>query len=118
MAKEIISVKSIMNSIVPITRFNRGEASKIFDEVEENGFKVVLKNNSPACVLVKPKLYEAMVEALEDYALYFEAEKRTKNAKTEGYISFDQVMTNLGIEESDLDDIEVELTNELDSEIY
>lgn len=99
-----------MNSIVPITRFNRGEASKIFDEVKENGIKLVLKNNSPACVLVKPKLYEAMVEALEDYALYFEAEKRIRNAEEEEeYISFDQVMTNLGIEESDLDDIEVEI---------
>lgn len=102
-----------MNSIVPITRFNRGEASKIFDEVKENGIKLVLKNNSPACVLVKPKLYEAMVEALEDYALYFEAEKRIRNAEEEEeeeeYISFDQVMTNLGIEESDLDGIEVEI---------
>ena len=99
-----------MNSIVPITRFNRGEASKIFDEVKENGIKLVLKNNSPACVLVKPKLYEAMVEVLEDYALYFEAEKRIRNAEEEEeYISFDQVMTNLGIEESDLDGIEVEI---------
>lgn len=109
MAKNIISVNNIMNSIVPITRFNRGEASKIFDEVEENGFKVVLKNNTPACVLVTPKLYEEMVEALEDYALYFEAEKRIKNAEDEEYISIGQVMANLGIEESDLDGIEVEI---------
>lgn len=60
---------------------------------------------------MKPKLYEAMVEALEDYALYFEAEKRIRNAEEEEeeYISFDQVMTNLGIEESDLDGIEVEI---------
>ena len=109
MGKETISVKSIMNAIIPITRFNRGEASKIFEEVNENGFKVVIKNNAPACVLVQPDRYEAMVEALEDYALYFEAEKRIKNSERDGFISSDRVMTNLGISESDLDDVEVEI---------
>ena len=29
-----MSVMGIMNSIVPITRFNKGEANRIFDEVE------------------------------------------------------------------------------------
>lgn len=95
-----------MDAIVPITRFNRGEASRIFDEVKESGFKIVLKNNTPACVLVQPERYEAMVEALEDYALYFEAEKRMKNAESEGFISSGKVYADLGIKESDLDDIE------------
>jgi len=109
MGKEAVSIKSIMDAIVPITRFNRGEASKIFDEVNENGFKVVLKNNIPACVLVQPDRYEAMVEALEDYALYFEAEKRMKNAENEGFIPSERVYADLGINESDLDNIEVEI---------
>ncbi len=102
-------MKSIMDMIVPITRFNRGEASKIFDEVDEKGFKLVLKNNVLACVLVQPERYEAMVEALEDYALYFEAERRTKSAESEGFISSEKVYADLGINESDLDDIEVEI---------
>lgn len=109
MGKEIVSVKSITDAIVPITRFNRGEASKIFEEVNENGFKVVLKNNVPTCVLVQPERYEAMVQALEEYALYFEAEKRMKNAESEGFISSEKVYADLGINESDLDDIEVEI---------
>ena len=29
-----VSILNIMNSMVPISRFNKGEASKIFDEVE------------------------------------------------------------------------------------
>jgi antitoxin StbD len=93
-----------MSSIVPISRFNRGEASKIFDEVSENGVKVVLKNNVPACVLVTPERYEEMVEMLEDYALFFEAEKRMKNASSKGFISQQQVFDELGLSESDLDD--------------
>ena len=109
MGKKIVSAKNIMDTIVPITRFNRGEASRIFDEVKESGFKIVLKNNTPACVLVQPERYEAMVEALEDYALYFEAEKRMKNAESKGFLSSEKVYTNLGIKESELDDIEVEI---------
>lgn len=109
MRNKSISMKNIMDSIVPITRFNRGEASKIFEEVSEYGFKVVLKNNAPACVLVQPDRYEAMVEALEDYALFFEAEKRIKNADKEGFISYEDVLADLGISESDVDDAEVEI---------
>ena len=105
----LLSVKNIMDTIVPITRFNRGEASKIFDEVSEHGFKVVLKNNTPACVLVNPERYEAMVEALEDYALYFEAKKRIDAAEKNGFLSEKQVLDALGIDESDLEDIEVDM---------
>lgn len=109
MKKDNVSVKDILGSIVPITRFNRGEAGKIFDEVNESGFKVVLKNNTPACILVQPERYEAMVEALEDYALYFEAEKRMRNTTHDGFLSSDEVLANLGISESDLDGVEVEI---------
>lgn len=102
------SIREIMDAIVPITRFNRGEASKIFDEVGARGVKVVLKNNTPACVLVKPERYDEMVEALEDYALFFEAERRSKagEAKT---LSHADVMKELGIRRKDLEDVEVEI---------
>src|SRR6266498_3966734 len=95
------SVKNIMGTLVPITRFNRGEASKIFDEVSETGVKIVLKNNVPVGVLVAPEQYEAMVEMLEDYALMFEAENRMKNAEAEGLIPHEQVMNSLVISEAD-----------------
>lgn len=101
------SVGTIMDTIVPITRFNRGEASKIFDEVAARGVKIVLKNNLPACVLVQPERYEAMVEALEDYALYFEAERRTK--RPEQTVSYTEVMQDLGITDAEVNDAEVEL---------
>jgi Phd_YefM. len=109
MNNENISIKDVMGSIVPITRFNKGEASKIFDEVNERGMKVVLKNNTPACVLLNPDKYESMIEALEDYALYFEAEKRMKNAEINGFIPEKDIMTELGITEDDLNDIDVEI---------
>ena len=71
-----ISILNIMNSMVPISRFNKGEASKIFDEVESSGTKIVVKNNQPACVLLSPAQYESLMEMLSDSLLYTEAEKR------------------------------------------
>jgi antitoxin StbD len=109
MTNQNLSVRRLMKSIVPITRFNRGEASKIFEEVSETGIKIVLKNNVPVGVIVKPEKYEEMVEILEDYALYFEAENRMKNVRDEDLVSNEQVLATLGINEADLDDSDVEI---------
>ncbi|MBI9048658.1 MAG: hypothetical protein JEZ00_04525 [Anaerolineaceae bacterium] len=99
-----LSLKAVTDAIVPITRFNRGEANKIFAEVKTSGSKIVLKNNVPACVLVDPVRYEEMVDMLEEYALFFEAEERMERAKQTGFLTQEQVLKNLGIDESELDD--------------
>ena len=56
----------VMKAIVPIKRFNKGEANQIFDEVESGGTKIVMKNNRPACVLMSPGQYESLIEMLSD----------------------------------------------------
>lgn len=96
----------MLNSIVPISRFNKGEASKIFDEVNKNGYKIVVKNNKPACVLITPETYQEMVEALDNYKLYIEAEKRMKNAAKQDFVSEEEVMRKFGITQEDLDTID------------
>jgi len=106
-----LSIKNIMNQIIPISRFNRGEANKIFDEVKETGVKAVLKNNIRVGVIVEPEQYDEMVELLEDYALFFEAEQRMIKAEKEGFLSQQQVMEFQEITETDLDnteDVEIE----------
>jgi len=92
-----ISIIGVVNSLVPISRFNKGEANKIFEEVRETGFKIVLKNNSPACVLITPELYEEMLETIENCRLLVEAEKRMENAKAEDFISSEKAIEELGI---------------------
>ncbi len=74
-----MSVMEMMKAMVPITRFNKGEASRIFDEVEASGTKIVMKNNKPACILMSPEQYESLMEMLSDYILLDEAKKRTQN---------------------------------------
>lgn len=104
-----LSLKNVMNSIVPISRFNRGEANKIFEEVSKTGVKVVLKNNVPVGVLVEPERYDEMLEMLEDFSLFFEAELRMKKIEQSGLISEKQIMEDLEISASDLEDIDVEI---------
>lgn len=104
-----VSINEMMNMMVPVSRFNKGEASKIFEEVKETGIKLAIKNNTPACVLITPDEYSSMVEALEDYALFVEAEKRMKNFDRTEAITQEEVLSKLGITESELDDVDVEI---------
>ena len=96
--------KNLMDSLVPITRFNKGEASRIFDEVSRSGTKIVLKNNTPACVLMDPKQYEEMLEQLEDYSLIVDSIKRLDH--NEDTADFSEVLCSLGISEEQLEGFE------------
>ncbi len=104
-----ISVKEMLNSIVPISRFNKGEANKIFNEVNNSGYKIVIKNNKPTCVLISPEKYEKMMETIEDYKLFVDAEKRMRSASEADFISHEQLMKTLNIQKGELKDIEVEI---------
>jgi antitoxin StbD len=103
------SIVSMMKAMIPITRFNRGEANKIFDEVEASGYKVVVKNNKPACVLVSPENYEALMEMLSDYRLLLEAQRRMEHFDRADVKTQDEVMRELGLTDADLDDVNVEI---------
>ena len=104
-----MTVDNVLNSIVPISRFNKGEASKIFDEVKNGGFKIVVKNNVPTCVLITPEKYQELMEKVENYNLLTIAVKRMENVKNSDFIASQEVMNEFQIEQSDLDDIEVEI---------
>ncbi|MFL0198694.1 type II toxin-antitoxin system prevent-host-death family antitoxin [Clostridium sp. WILCCON 0269] len=99
-------MRDMLNSIVPISRFNKGEASKIFEEVNKTGYKIVVKNNKPACVLITPKQYQKMVETIEDYELMIETEKRLKNENNMECYSMEDVMKQHGIRQEELDNIQ------------
>jgi len=99
----------VMRSMVPVSRFNKGEAAKIFDEVSRTGMKVAIKNNKPTCVLLSPERYESLVEYIEDLELLIETERRID----EGGDTYTQeeVMQRLGITQADIDaaeDVDIE----------
>lgn len=84
------------DKIVSISRFNRGEANKIFKEVKEFGTKFVFKNNMPECVLISPEQYEELLESIIDYELYIQATERLNNPDSKVYSS-DEVEKMLGL---------------------
>ena len=104
-----MSLVGMMNSMVPITRFNKGEANKIFDEVENSGMKIVVKNNKPACVLLSPEQYENLMEMLSDAVMYAEAEKRMAANDDSENISHKALLDELGISEADLATVDVDI---------
>lgn len=98
---------NILNTVIPISRFNKGEANKIFDEVSTTGTKIVLKNNKPACVLISPQEYEQMLEQIENYYLLIEAQKRIETANKT--ITQEELLNDLGISQGDIDSAEVDI---------
>ena len=97
----------VLDALVPITRFNRGEANKIFDEVRESGYKIVVKNNKPACVMLTPERYQEMVEMIEDQYLLALAEERMKNDTGKTY-TFEEILAEDGLTMDDLEDVPME----------
>lgn len=84
------------DKIVSISRFNKGEANRIFKEVKEFGTKFVFKNNMPECVLLSPEQYEELMEKIIDYELYIEAMERLNDTNSKLYSS-DEVEAMLGL---------------------
>ncbi len=101
----VLNTVNVLDSIVPISRFNKGEANKIFSDVKKSGISIVVKNNVPECILMSPQSYHKMMEEYEDALLAAEAAKRL--AQNVEYASHEDVMKKLGLKETDLDDVEV-----------
>lgn len=91
---------------VPITRFNRGQAGKIFGDVKKtNNVKLVIKNNEPEVVILSPETYNEIVEVYEEYKekiLYTKVADRLLNDDDKLY-SKDEVLKELGVSEEEFE---------------
>ena len=91
----------ILDSLVPITQFNRGQASRIFDRLHNENQLIVLKNNQPAAIILSPSEFQRLSEIEEDYTLLLEATRRLKE-NSSSTSSREEVMSELNISEADL----------------
>lgn len=99
------SVTNIAKSLVPISQFSKGQASRIFDRLHNESQLIVLKNNQPTAFILSPDEYDRLTEIEEDYALLLEAYERLENhEEDEPGIPMSEVMAHLGITEEDLDE--------------
>ncbi|MDR0924666.1 MAG: type II toxin-antitoxin system Phd/YefM family antitoxin [Hungatella sp.] len=104
------SIRSAIENTVPISQFNRGLAGKIFDEVKNNGAKVVMKNNTAECVLLSPDEYIRLLDEVNDARLITEAAERMSHFNPSTVISQEQVDQEFGFSPSDyMDTDEIEL---------
>ena len=102
----MMNPRKVLNSFVPITRFNRGEASKIINEVKNEGVKFIMKNNSPECVLISVDDYKKLLDELEDAELLAIALEREAMDDGTGHVTQEELMARYGITQADLDAID------------
>ena len=91
----------ILDSLVPITQFNRGQASKIFDRLHSENRLIVLKNKQPAAIILSPSEFQRLSEIEKDYTLLLEATRRLKEDSV-STSSRKEVMSELDISKADL----------------
>ena len=91
----------ILDSLVPITQFNRGQASRIFDRLHNENQLIVLKNNQPAAIILSPSEFQRLSEIEEDYTLLLEATRRLKE-NSSSTSSREEVISELNISEAEL----------------
>ena len=92
---------NILNSLVSITQFNRGQASRIFDRLR----------TEPAAVILSPEEYTRLTEAEEDYQLLLLARERLAGDNLQNAIPEQDVLSGLGITEEEIaqaEDVELE----------
>lgn len=94
------SIRSAIESTIPISLFNRGLAGKIFDEVKKYGAKVVIKNNVPECVLLSPDEYIRLLDEANDARLLAVATERMSHYDPSSLVSQMQVDREFGFQPS------------------
>ncbi|MEE0038140.1 MAG: type II toxin-antitoxin system Phd/YefM family antitoxin [Lachnospiraceae bacterium] len=95
-----------LQSLVPISQFNKGQAAKIFDRLHSEKELIVLKNNQPSAVILSPEEYTRLTEIEENYFLLLEANRRIEENGDKKTVSLDSVMDHLGISKEELLDAE------------
>ena len=104
-------IRGAIENTIPISLFNRGLAGKIFEEVKRHGAKVVMKNNTPECVLLSPEEYIRLLDEVNDARLLNTAVRRMAHFDPASVISQEQVDQEFGFSPSDYentDDIDFE----------
>lgn len=106
-----MTTASVLKSIIPVSRFNKGEAGRIFDELTLDTTKIVVKNNVPVAVILSPEEYTRLIEMNEDNILLAEAAMRIGHADKKDFITEADFISSIGLTEADIaniDDVEIE----------
>jgi PHD/YefM family antitoxin component YafN of YafNO toxin-antitoxin module len=98
-------IRSAIENTVSISLFNKGLAGKIFSDVRSRGAKVVMKNNTPECVLLSPDAYISLLDEVNDARLLAVAAARMEKFDPSKLISQAAVNAEFGFTDETLSDI-------------
>lgn len=105
-----MTTSTILNSMIPVSRFNKGEAGRIFDDLSRDKTKIVIKNNMPIAVILSPETYARLIDEAADNILLAEATVRMTRSSQNDFISQADFMSAISITEEDINSIdEVEI---------
>lgn len=100
------SAAQVLEGLVPISQFNKGQASKIFDRLKDVKQLIVLKNNEPAAVVLSVDEYKRLSDAEVDLLMYQEAMQRLEAADGKPVYTLEESMAEFDITQEDLEAIE------------
>lgn len=93
------SIRGAIENTIPISMFNKGLAGKIFEDVRQNGAKLVMKNNAPECVLLSPDEYVRLLDEMNDAKLAALAVERMSRFDPSSVVSQETVDAEFGFTE-------------------
>ena len=94
--------------LVPISLFNKGQSSKIFERVKTERELIVLKNNEPAAVILSLEEYRSLKQAEEDLCLLQIAHQRMQGDWESRTIPAAEVWAQFGLDDAEVEDVEIE----------
>ena len=99
-----------LDNMVSFSEFNRGQAGKIFDNVKKTGTKIVIKNNTPECVLISVDEYKKIVNEINDARLLLTAVDRMQDfdGNMKDTFSQEEVEKMFKVDTSDFEMVEIE----------
>lgn len=78
---DAMTARKMIHAFVPISRFNKGEAGKIIEEVKNDGIRVIVKNNEPECVIITVEEYDKMMELSNRMVTVFQSKEEEEKRK-------------------------------------
>lgn len=75
------TARKTIHAFVPISRFNKGEAGKIIDEVKADGIRVVVKNNVPECVIISVDEYDHIMAQVSTPVSFYRTKEEDEKRK-------------------------------------
>lgn len=101
-----LDLRNALDHIISVSDLGRGKASKVIQDVEKNKDQyIVVKNNRPQAVILSVDEYNTLMATREELELLLLATKRITENDSEKYTSMKNILEEMGISDSEVDEL-------------